>query len=122
MFPHDGVGGRTPTPRIASAPSATIAIAMPSSAIENIAGNTFGFDVRSIQPVIRDDLAMLASPGQVATARRTLTLVSHPGTIDETERAASEMLFNAFAPLRYETDSGPLRFVTLAQVAAAYSR
>ena len=42
MFPHDGVGGLTPTPRIDSVPSATIATAIPRSAIENIAGSTLG--------------------------------------------------------------------------------
>src|SRR5450759_1215663 len=42
MLPHDGVGGFTPTPRIASVPSATMAMAMPSSAMENNAGATFG--------------------------------------------------------------------------------
>src|SRR5207302_1009192 len=43
----------------------------------------------------------------------------HPAPIDATERGAIESLFSAFAPLRYDTDSGPLRFITLAQVAAA---
>jgi len=46
MLPHDGVGGRTPTPRMARVPSATIAMATPSSAIENIAGATFGSSSR----------------------------------------------------------------------------
>jgi len=46
--------------------------------------------------------------------------VSHPGTIDATERAAIAALFNALAPLRYDRDSGPLRFVTLAQLAQAW--
>ena len=95
---------------------------LPLLEVPNIAGNTFGFDVRSIQSVIRDDLAMLASDGQVATARRTLTFVSHPATIDDTERAAIEALVKAFAPLRYDRDVGPLRFVTLAEVAKAYSK
>jgi hypothetical protein len=95
---------------------------LPLLEVPNIAGNTFGLDVRSIQPVIRDDLAMLAGPGEIAAARRTLTLVSHPGTIDDTERAAIETLLKALAPLRYDADSGPVRFVTLAQVVAAYSR
>jgi len=95
---------------------------LPLLEVPNIAGNTFGHDVRSIQSVIRDDLAMLAAEGQVAMTRRTLTFVSHPGTIHETERAAIETLVKAFAPLRYEADRGPLRFVTLAQVAAAYSK
>jgi hypothetical protein len=63
---------------------------------------------------------MLARSGEVAMARRALTLVSHPGTIDETERAAIETLFKAFFPLRYDADTGPLRFVTLAQLAQAF--
>ena len=48
MLPHDGVGGFTPTPRMASVPSATIATATPSSAIENIAGRTFGSTSRTM--------------------------------------------------------------------------
>ena len=46
--------------------------------------------------------------------------MSHPGTIDATERAAIAALFTALAPLRYDRDSGPLRFVTLAQLAQAW--
>ena len=65
---------------------------------------------------------MIAAPGQAASQRRALTLVSHPGTIDATERAAIEALFRAFEPYRYDRDAGPLRFVTLAQLAKAYSR
>jgi hypothetical protein len=53
-------------------------------------------------------------------ARRAITIVSHPGTIDATERAAISALFDAFAPLRYDRDSGPVRFVTLAQLAQAW--
>jgi hypothetical protein len=88
--------------------------------VPNIAGNTFGFTVNTIQATIRDDLAMLAPPTTPATARRALTLVSHPGTIDATERAAIEALFRALEPYRYDKGNGPLRFVTLAQLAAAY--
>lgn len=87
----------------------------------NIAGNTYALTVNTIQPTIRDDLAMLAPAGQPATARRALTLVSHPATVDGTERAAIEALFKALAPLRYDSDAGPLRFITLAQLAKAYS-
>jgi hypothetical protein len=52
--------------------------------------------------------------------RRAITIVSHPGTIDATERAAITALFDAFAPLRYDQDKGPLRFVTLGQLAQAW--
>ena len=93
---------------------------LPLLEVPNIAGNTYGYTSFSIQRVINDDLAMIAPAGQPATARRTLTLVSHPGTIDATERPAIETLFKAFFPLRYDQDSGPLRFVTLAQVAKAF--
>jgi hypothetical protein len=48
--------------------------------------------------------------------------VSHPGTIGAAERAAIETLFAAFEPLRYDRDTGPLRFVTLSQLAKAYTR
>jgi hypothetical protein len=83
-------------------------------------GNTYGYTAASIAPIVRADLAMLAKPGEVAKERRAITIVSHPGTIDPTERAAIETLFHAFDPLRYDRDAGPLRFVTLRQLAAAW--
>jgi hypothetical protein len=83
-------------------------------------GNTYGYTTTSIEPVVRADLAMLAKAGEVAKERRAVTIVSHPGTIDATERAAIEMLFHAFDPLRYDQDAGPVRFVTLRQLAAAW--
>ncbi|HTD63564.1 MAG TPA: hypothetical protein VK732_02380 [Verrucomicrobiae bacterium] len=85
-----------------------------------IGGNTYAFDVRTIQPVIRADLSYLAPPGDIATTRRAITIVSHPGTIDATEHAAITALFDALAALRYDQDKGPLRFVTLAQLAQAW--
>jgi hypothetical protein len=85
-----------------------------------IGGNTFGYEVRTIQSIIRADLSYLAPAGEVATSPRALTIVSHPGTIDTTERAAIAALFTALAALRYDRDSGPLRFVTLAQLARAW--
>ena len=87
-----------------------------------IGGNTYGYTVASIQPQIRANLALLAPPGAVARERRTITVVSHPGTIVPAERAAIEALLSAFGPLRYDRDSGPVRFVTAAQLAAAYRR
>ena len=85
-------------------------------------GNTFEHSAASIQPVIRADLAMLAPPGTVATERRAVTFVSHPSTLTATERGAVEALVAAFEPLRYDRDSGPVRFVTLRELAQAYSR
>jgi len=85
-----------------------------------IGGNTYGYDVRTIEPIIRADLSYLAPAGAFATTPRALTIVSHPGTIDATERAAITTLFNAFASLRYDRDAGPVRFVTLAQLAQAW--
>jgi len=93
---------------------------LPILEVPNIAGNTFGYTSFSISTTIRDDLAMLAVPGNVAPRTRALTLVSHPATIDATERGAIETLFKAFEPFRYDRDTGPLRFVTLAQLAQAY--
>jgi hypothetical protein len=84
------------------------------------AGNTYGYTVSSIAPIVRADLAMLAKPGELATTRKGLTIVSHPGTIDAIERAAIESLFRAFDQLRYDKDAGPLRFVTLKQLAQAW--
>jgi len=83
-------------------------------------GNTYGHSAISIAGVVQADLRMLAPPGQPAAQRRGLTVVSHPSTIDTTERAAIETLFRAFEPYRYDLDAGPLRFVTLAQLAKAY--
>ncbi len=85
-----------------------------------IGGNTYGYDLRTIQPIIRADLSYLAPAGEIALTRRAITIVSHPGTIDATERAAIIALFEAFAPLRYDLDKGPMRFVTLAQLAQAW--
>jgi hypothetical protein len=92
---------------------------LPLLEVPNIGGNTYALDTRTIAPVIAADLAMLAPVGQVAMSRKALTLVSHPGTIDATERSAIEALFKSFDPYRYDRDSGPLRFVTLAQLAQA---
>ncbi len=55
-------------------------------------------------------------------ARKAITVVSHPGTIVPSERAAIEVLLGAFGALRYDNDSGPVRFVTMAQLAKAYGR
>jgi hypothetical protein len=85
-----------------------------------IGGNTYAYDVRTIQPIIRADLSYLAPAGEIALKRRAITIVSHPGTIDPTERAAITALFEAFVPLRYDLDKGPVRFVTLAQLAQAW--
>jgi len=93
---------------------------LPLLEVPNIAGNTYALDTRTIAPVIEADLAMLARAGEVAQSRRALTLVSHPGTVDATERAAIETLFKSFEPYRYDRDNGPLRFVTLAQLAQAF--
>ncbi len=86
------------------------------------AGNTYGHSATSITGVVNANLRMIAARGQPATARRALTVVSHPSTIDATERGAIETLFRAFDPYRYDSDAGPLRFVTLAQLAKAYGR
>jgi hypothetical protein len=85
-----------------------------------IGGNTYGYDVRTIQPIIHADLSYLAPAGETATTRRAITIVSHPGTISATERAAIGALFDAFAPFRYDRDAGPVRFVTLAQLVQAW--
>jgi hypothetical protein len=85
-----------------------------------IGGNTYGYDVRTIEPIIRADLSFFAPAGEVARTPRAITIVSHPSTIDATERAAITALFNALAPLRHDLDNGPLRFVTLAQLAQAW--
>ncbi len=86
-----------------------------------IGGNTFGFTMQSIQPQIRANLAVFAPAGEIAKERRTVHVVSHPGTIMTTERAAIEALLRAFDPLRYDRDAGPVRFLTLKQLAGAYS-
>jgi hypothetical protein len=101
---------------------ANVAGDLPLLEAPNIAGNTYGLTSFSVQRVINDDLAMLPAVGAPAMQRRALTLVSHPATIDATERSAIEKLFAAFEPYRWDRDMGPLRYVTLAQLAKAYSR
>jgi hypothetical protein len=83
-------------------------------------GNTYGYTSSSIATFVRADTAMLARPGEVAKERRGITIVSHPATIDATERAAIETLLHAFDAYRYDQDKGPLRFVTLRQLAQAW--
>ncbi len=99
---------------------ANIAGDLPLLEAPTIGGNTYAFTVNSIQPQIRANLALFAPAGKVATERRTITVVSHPGTIVPGERAAIEALLGAFDLLRYDKDSGPVRFVTTAQLAKAY--
>jgi hypothetical protein len=124
-----GAFGRLPYPWTLAAdaqpyrPSATDANQqgdLPLLEAPTIGGNTYALDVRTIQPIIRADLSYLAAAGEIAKSRRAITIVSHPGTIDATEREAITALFDAFAPLRYDLDKGPLRFVTLAQLAQAW--
>jgi hypothetical protein len=93
---------------------------LPLLEVPNIAGNTYGLSTFTVQRVINDDLAMLPAVGAPALQRSAMTLVSHPSTIDATERAAIEKLFQAFEPYRWDRDKGPLRFVTLSQLAKAY--
>jgi len=92
---------------------------LPLLEVPNNAGNTFGYTTTSIQRIVNDDLAMLPRPGEIATKPIVLTFVSHPATIDATERAAIETLFAAFEPYRWDRQHGPLRFVTLSQLAKA---
>ncbi len=105
-----------------SSTDANVAGDLPLLEVPNIAGNTYGLTPFTIQRVINDDLAMLPPVGAPAMQRRALTLVSHPSTIDATERAAIEKLFQAFEPYRWDRDKGPMRFVTLSQLAKAYGR
>ena len=106
-------------------PSSTDANAtgdLPLLEAPTIGGNTYAFTAQSIQPQIRANLALFAPAGAVAPERKAITVVSHPGTIGPAERAAVEALLGAFGPLRYDADAGPVRFVTLAQLATAYGR
>ena len=106
-----------PSPTDANAPGDLPLLESPT-----IGPNTYAATVGSIQPYIRAAQVLFAPPGQVATERRTIDLVSHPGTIVPAERAAIEAYFRAFDALRYDADRGPVRFVTLAQLARAYAR
>ena len=106
-------------------PSATDANAtgdLPLLEAPTIGGNTYAFTVQTIQPQIRANLALFAPAGGVAAERKAITVVSHPGTVVPAERAAIDALLGAFGPLRYDADAGPVRFVTLAQLAKAYAR
>ncbi|MEP7003534.1 MAG: hypothetical protein ABI888_03260 [Chloroflexota bacterium] len=104
-----------PDPNNANVPGSLPLLEAPT-----IGGNTYAFTVNSIQPQIRANLALFAPAGTVATLRKTITVVSHPGTIVPAERAAIEALLGAFDALRYDKDAGPVRFVTAAQLAKAY--
>ena len=124
-----GAFGRLPYPWTLAAdaqpyrPSATDANKvgdLPLLEAPTVGGNTYGYDVGTIAPIIRADLSYLAPAGEPSMTRRAVTIVSHPGTIDATERAAIDALFTALASLRYDRDLGPLRFVTLAQLAQAW--
>src|SRR2546428_12922819 len=46
-----------------------------------IGGNTFGYDIRTIQSVIRADLSYLAPAGGGPTTRRRVPVGGHPGTM-----------------------------------------
>ena len=65
-----------------------------------------------------------ANPGQPIVINESLggaTLdATEKAAIDATEKAAIEALFHAFDPFRYDRDAGPLRFVTLRQLAQAW--
>jgi hypothetical protein len=113
------VGAQPYTP---SRTDANAAGELPLLEAPTIGGNTYAFTVNTIQPQIRANLGLFAPAGKVATERKAITVVSHPGTIVPAERAAIEALLGAFGPLRYDTDQGPLRFVTLAQLAKAYGK
>ncbi|MDE3192733.1 MAG: hypothetical protein KGN00_03500 [Chloroflexota bacterium] len=80
-------------------------------------GNTYGYTTLSIVPIARADLAMLGPPGRPATRSKAIVIVSHPATIDAVEHAAIESLLRSFDPYRADTAGGPLRFVTLRDLA-----
>ena len=103
-----------PAPNNANVPGSLPLLEAPT-----IGGNTYAFTVNSIQPQIRANLALFAPTGKVATERKAITVVSHPGTIVPAERAAIEALLGAFDALRYDKDAWPVRFVTAAQHATA---
>ena len=100
---------------------ANVAGDLPVLEVPNNAGNTYGLTSFSIQRLVNDNLALLPRVGEASMQRKTLTFVSHPSTIDATERAAIERLFHALEPYRWDRDAGPLRYVTLSQVAKAYA-
>ena len=84
-----------------------------------IGGNTYGYDVRTIQPIIRADLSYLAPAGEIATTRRAITIVSHPGTIDATSgrrlSPRSSTPSRRFATTATRDRSVSSRFAQLAQ-------
>jgi uncharacterized protein DUF2334 len=82
-------------------------------------GNTYGYTAASIAPIAAADLAILGRPNEAPASRRAIVIVSHPATIDATERAAIETLLRAFEPYRASSVS-PVEFVTLQQLAQAW--
>ncbi|MDE3101600.1 MAG: hypothetical protein KGJ98_05125 [Chloroflexota bacterium] len=101
-----------PSPSDANAPGSLPLLETPTNG-----GNTYGYTATSIAPIARADLAMLGPPGRAATENRAIVIVSHPATIDATERAAIETLLRSFDPYRA---GGSLRFVTLRDLARVW--
>ena len=80
MLPHVGVLASTLAPRMASVPSATIATAMPSSAIEYIAGSTFGSTSRKMMRRFFAPWAFAASTNSRCDHESVLARVIRPST------------------------------------------
>ena len=91
MLPHVGVSGSTLAPRMLSVPSATIATAMPSSAIEYIAGSTLGRTSRKMMRRCFAPCAFAASTNSRSDHDSVLARVMRPSTgIDTIPRARIE--------------------------------
>ena len=80
MLPHVGVSVSTLAPRIASVPSATIATAMPSSAIDDIAGSTLGSTSRVMMRRCFAPWARAASTNSRSDHDSVLARVMRPST------------------------------------------
>ena len=102
MLPHVGVSVSTLAPRMASVPSATIATAMPSSAIDNIAGNTLGSTSRQM---------MRRCFAPCARAARTNSRSDHDSVLARVMRPSTGIDTNPSARINATSGSSPPPFV-----------
>ena len=88
MLPHVGVSVSTLAPRMASVPSATIATAMLSNAIDIIAGITFGRTSRTMMRRCFAPCARAASTNSRSDHDNVLARVMRPSTGIDTNPSA----------------------------------
>ena len=97
-------------------------MAKPADAVSEL----FALPLNEFTPARNERAKELAADGDKAAADavRALRKPSVPAwAVNQVARRDAKgitALFDAFTPLRYDLDNGPLRFVTLAQLAQAW--